>query len=96
MSGGTPPGGALQRVWAFVQAARGAVTAAHIARHTGLDPDLTAAALDWLVRRGYLQRWDDGRVCPTAPGTACRLCALRAWCPKGADLEAEPPERERG
>ena len=83
-------GSVLLKVWAAVQQSPGAVTAAAVARQTGLDPDLTQAALDWLVRRGRLQRWDDGRVCPATPGAGCRLCALRAWCPvPTADAQAD-------
>jgi len=90
-AGGSSPRGALLRVWGIVRAARGAVTAAQVARAAGLDAELAAAALDWLVRHGHLQRWDDGRVCATPQGMACQWCALRAWC----DRSTNPPKARR-
>ncbi len=81
----TPEGATLLRVWAVVQRARGALTPAQVAAEAGVSPDLASAALAWLVRQGRLQRWEDGRVCPATPGTACRLCSLRAWCPAVAE-----------
>ncbi len=85
-----PSAGALQQVWQVVQQAQGALTATAIARQIGLAPELVEALLTWLVQRGYIQRWDDGRVCAT-DGRACRWCALRAWCPG-----AEPRMNDSG
>ena len=74
--------GPLMQVWQVVQRTRGAVTPAMVAEATGLNLKMVEAALDWLARRGWVQRVQEGAVVCRAGSVAwCRVCAWKGTCP---------------
>jgi hypothetical protein len=71
---GRTTGGPLRTVLAAVES--GAATVADVAQRTGLDRDVVAAAIQYLVRTG---RVGTASLTSACPSTACGGCALA--CP---------------